>query len=92
MEYLEYKTAKSEYAADIRRMRATLVNAGYMASENDVERLWDDYSYAVLMKPKWAELPDDDEELLKILLIGFGVNPVPHDFDSDIFHAWPSHW
>ncbi len=63
-----------------------------MASENDVERLWDDYSYAVRMKRSWMELPDDGEELLKILLIGFGVNPVPYDFDADIVHAWPSHW
>ncbi|NWC84254.1 hypothetical protein E6B08_17545 [Pseudomonas putida] len=92
MEYLEYKAAESAKTADIRRMRATLVQAGYMASENDVERLWDDYSFAFRMRPSWAALPDDDGELLKILLIGFGVNAVPYDIDSDCFHSWPSHW
>lgn len=46
MEYLQYTPAPSARSADVRRMRAALANAGYMASENDIERLWDDYSFA----------------------------------------------
>ncbi|AUZ62170.1 hypothetical protein PRJ_5612 (plasmid) [Pseudomonas sp. XWY-1] len=91
MEYLQYTAAPSARSADVRRMRAALANAGYMASENDIERLWDDYSFARrFYKAGWFDLPQDDEQLLEILLAGFKVKPVPYDDDDSI--QWPSHW
>ncbi|WP_153785280.1 hypothetical protein [Pseudomonas sp. EMN2] len=91
MEYLEYRPAQTQYSADVRRMRATLAKAGYMASENDIERLWDDYSSARRFgKGGWSDLPDDDATLLNILLMGFKVIPIPYDVD-DCFPL-PSHW
>jgi hypothetical protein len=89
MQYLEYKTAESRYKPDVRRMRAVLVSAGYMASENDIELLWDDYSRA--RSAGWTSLPSDDAKLLEILLVGLGVGPMPDDEES-FYHAWPSHW
>ena len=87
MEYLEYKAAKSDYTPDVRRMRAVLARAGYMASENDIERLWDDFSSA--RSSSWFNLPEDDAELLSILLTGFGIQQMP---DDDFSFLWPSHW
>mgnify|MGYP000082201937 CR=1 FL=1 len=91
MEYLRYTPAPSARSADVRRMRAALAKAGYMASENDIERLWDDYSFAIrFSKAGWFDWPQDDEQLLEILLVGFKVKPVPYDDDDSI--QWPSHW
>lgn len=87
MEYLEYKAAKSDYTPDVRRMRAALASAGYMASENDIERLWDDYSSS--RRSSWIDPPRENAELLKILFVGFGIDAVPDDDDS---YLWPSHW
>ena len=87
MQYLEYKPAVTDYTADVRRMKATLVQAGYMASENDIERLWDDYSRA--RSTSWEALPSDNAELLTILLTGFGVQTVAMDDEE---YLWPRHW
>jgi hypothetical protein len=89
MQYLEYQAAESVYKSDVRRMRAVLVSADYMTSENDLERLWDEYSSA--KGNGWTHLPENDAELLEILLVGFGVGPMPEDED-DFFRIWPSHW
>lgn len=86
MEYLEYIPAKSRYSVDVRRMRAVLYKAGYMASDNDIERLWDDYSSA--MCAGWIEIPDDESKLLRILLIGFRIESPQCDEESSI----PEHW
>ncbi len=88
MEYLQYITGNSSDKPSIRRMRAVLANAGYMASENDIERLWADYSDAI--RGKWVAPPSDEAELLKILLIGFGVEELPSDEDD--WQPWPAHW
>jgi hypothetical protein len=69
-------------------MRAVLAIAGYMASENDIERLWDDYSRA--RHASWETPPNVDAELLSVLLMGFGVEPVPGN--DDFSYLWPSHW
>lgn len=90
MQYLEYRAAITEYTQDVLRMRSVLFNAGYQASLNDIERLWDDYSRARLLKGGWVTLPSDDAELLAILLVGFRVNEAP--FDDEEFDRWPSHW
>lgn len=89
MQYLEYKPGKTAQTSDIRRMRALLVNAGYMTSENDIERLWDDYSRA--RDKGWTHLPEADSELLEILLVGFGVGVMPED-EEGFYRTWPSHW
>lgn len=60
-----------------------------MTSENDIEHLWDDYSRA--MDTGWASIPEDDAKLLEILLVGFGVVPMPEG-GEDYFLPWPSHW
>lgn len=86
MQFLEYKSHRfGRYAEDVRRMRAILVNAGYMATEIDVYTLWDDYSGACLAS--WKNLPDDDQELLKVLLCGFGLGPAPDEGSIPTF--WP---
>ncbi|MNJ38478.1 hypothetical protein D3C77_333260 [compost metagenome] len=87
MQYLEYKSAVTDYTADVRRMKASLVQAGYMASENDIERLWDDYSRA--RSTSWEELPSNSADLMLILLTGFGLRSVPMGDDE---YLWPRHW
>lgn len=91
MEYLQYKAANSHRTPDVRRMRAVLAQAGYMTSENDVEKLWDDYCERGY-RGKWITPPEDDAELLGLLLIGFGVNPTPTDEDDGSFYRFPLHW
>jgi hypothetical protein len=88
MEYLEYTSANTSNKPDVRRMRAVLVKAGYMASENDIERLWDDYSST--SRGKWVTPPSDDAELLQILLVGFGIEAIPDDAED--WQPWPAHW
>lgn len=44
MQFLQYRTPKLDNAEDVRRMRAVLANAGFMAFELDLERLWDEFS------------------------------------------------
>lgn len=86
MQFLEYKSHQlGRYAEDVRRMRAILVNAGYMATEIDIYTLWDDYSRNCLCS--WKMLPDDDQQLLTILLCGFGVGPAPAE--DSVPRFWP---
>lgn len=85
MQYLQYKSAQfGHYAPDVRYMLGVLAKAGYMATEIDVYTLWEHYSSNRLAS--WLVLPDD-EELLQILLCGFGVGPAPEDGFIPSF--WP---
>lgn len=65
---LEYKT-ELRYPWDIERMRNVLNAAGYEASENDIERVWIEYSDS--FAAVWMRLPEDDKELLDTLLYYF---------------------
>ncbi|MBJ2286695.1 MULTISPECIES: hypothetical protein [Pseudomonas] len=93
MQFLQYHSVKLTYPEDVRRMRAVLTGAGYMAFDIDLERLWDEFSHANNHRGKWRELPEDDIVLLRILLTGFGVIeqwfPDDHDAPHD---CYPSHW
>ena len=86
VQFLEYKffNLSGSAAEDVRRMRAILINAGYMATEIDIYTLWDDFSRHQLCG--WRVLPAD-EDILKILLRGFGVGPDPDEYS--IPHYWP---
>jgi hypothetical protein len=89
MQYLEYRVRKSVFKPDFCRMRAVLISAGYLATESDIERLWDDYSSA--SGKGWIATPEQDAELLEILLFGFGVGSMPVD-EVGSFRTWPSYW
>lgn len=93
MQFLQYHTPKLIYPEDVRRMRAVLAGAGYMAFELDLERLWDEFSQANSFRGKWQALPENDADLLAVLLIGFGVNePIyPADIDAPTIN-YPGHW
>lgn len=93
MQFLQYRTPKLNHPEDVRRMRAVLAAAGYMAFEIDLERLWDEFSQANSFRGKWHDLPTDDAELLAVLLVGFGVNEPKYPSDIEVpTVSYPAHW